>query len=383
MKKSIGVIGCSNRIKIVLSSLLNIDNKVEVKAFCDPDMERVKQFKNEFAPNAKVYDSVTQLVSDPKIEWVAIGTWNSLHAQQAIAAVEAEKHVYCEKPLATNFEDCLAIKKAFKKNKKKLMIGFTLRYSPHYRKIRSLIESGAIGKIVSFEFNENLGFNHGGHIMCGWRRKREFTGCHILEKCCHDVDLANWMVGSRVAKVASFGGLDFFRPENEHYMNDLSPDEEGHKAYCSWPTAWGKNPFTSDKDIIDNQVCILQYANGTRATFHTNLNAGIPERRMYILGTRGAIRADAITGKLELQKIGFTEKLQYLATDSRDSHAGGDDILVEYWSKMIHEDVPSLTDIKTGIESAIVCFAADEAMLKGRIVELSEYWAALDKLDNP
>jgi predicted dehydrogenase len=381
MKTGLGIIGCSKRIEGILTELLRRDKNIEITALCDPDPKRIEDFKKHLAPDARVYDSVKQLVSDPEIEWVAVGTWNSLHAQQAIAAVEAGKHVYCEKPLATNFDDCVAIKSAFTKNKKKLMIGFTLRYSPHYRKIRSLIESGAIGKIVSFEFNESLNFNHGGHIMSCWRRKREFTGCHILEKCCHDIDLANWMVGSRVLKVASFGGLDFFKPENEHYMNDLAPDEEGHRAYCSWPTAWGKNPFTSDKDIIDNQVCILQYANGVRGTFHTNINAGIPERRMYILGTQGAIRAEAFTGKLELQKIGFTEKLQDLATDSRDSHAGGDDILVDYWSKMIHEDVPSLTDIKTGIESAVVCFAADEAMLKGQIVDLSRYWMQLDKLD--
>jgi predicted dehydrogenase len=259
------------------------------------------------------------------------------------------------------------------------MIGFSLRYTWQYRKIKELIENGAIGKIVSFEFNETLNFNHGGHIMCCWRRKREFTGCHILEKCCHDMDLANWMVGSRVKKVASFGGLDFFKPENQSKLDELSPDENGHKAYCSWPTAHGKNPFTSDKDIIDNQICIIEYENGTRATFHTNLNAGIPERRMYILGTKGAIRADMALGKIELRKIGFDEESQIFEGEHKGGHGGGDSILVDYWSKMMHENAPSLTDIETGIESAVACFAMDEAMLKNRIINLSEYWAELDK----
>jgi len=161
-------------------------------------------------------------------------------------------------------------------------------------------------------------------------------------------------------------------------MTDIEKDADGHRAYCVWPTTFGKNPFTSDKDIIDNQVCVMEYANGVRATFHTNLNAGIPERRMYILGTEGAIRADAITGKIEFQRIGFNARLHEINMNSNDGHAGGDAVLVDYWRSMLHSDAPSLTSIETGMESAIVCFAADDAMRENRIVDLSSYWKKLD-----
>lgn len=374
----IGVIGCSRRVEELLFELHRIDENVRISGLCDPLQERVSKFHKLFSPKARVYGGYEDLVKSRDIEWIVVGSWNSLHARQVIAALDAGKNVFCEKPLATNFNDCLAVKNALLRSGKKLMIGFTLRYSPHYRKIRELINTGLIGKIVSLEFNETLNFNHGGHIMCCWRRRREFTGCHILEKCCHDIDVANWMVNSRVSDVASFGGLDFFKPENEHYMYDLAPNTDGHRAYCSWPTAHGANPFTSDKDIIDNQVCILQYENGVRATFHTNINSGIPERRIYILGTEGAIRADTMTGKLEYRKIGFETKLHEVETGAVDGHAGGDAALVDYWRRMLHEDLPSLTDAKTGIESAVTCFAADEAMLKRQVINLKEYWKQLD-----
>jgi predicted dehydrogenase len=293
-------------------------------------------------------------------------------------AFEQGKNVFCEKPLATNFEDCLKILEACKKSGKKLITGFTLRYSWQYRKIKEIIDSGLIGKIISFEFNETLNFNHGGHIMSCWRRNREFTGCHILEKCCHDIDLANWIVGSRVKKTASFGGLDIFKPENQNLKDNLSEDENGFKPYCSWPKARGKNPFTTDKDIIDNQVCIMEYENGARATFHTNLTAGIPERRMYILGTKGALRADLAEGKIEIRKIGFGEKSIFYEGEHKGGHGGADDVLVNHWSRMIHEEIPSLTGIETGIESAVACFAMDRAMRENKIVELDEYWEKLD-----
>ena len=66
--------------------------------------------------------------------------------------------------------------------------GLVLHYAPHYRKNHELIASGRIGKIVSFEFNETLHFNHGGYIAGNWRPNREWPGTHLPEKCCHDFD---------------------------------------------------------------------------------------------------------------------------------------------------------------------------------------------------
>lgn len=374
--QGIGVIGCGARTQGLSSRAKRIG--LEIKAFCDIEKEKAVKFKKQHAPEAKIYDDYKELVKDPEIDWVLIGSCNSMHAEQTIAAFEAGKNVFCEKPLAISMKQCAAVKKAHEKSGKKLMIGFTLRYSSMYRKIKELLDGGTIGRILSFEFNETLNFNHGGHIMCCWRRKRETTGCHILEKCCHDIDIANWLTDSRAKRVASFGGLNFFTPENAHHREKLSKSKEGHPAYCTWPSAHGKNPFTTDKDIIDNQVAIIEYENGVRATFHTNLNAGIPERRLYILGTEGAIRFDLCKGEIEIRKIGFEAESEFITNKGVDGHGGGDDILIGYWKKMIEEGAPSLTDLKTGLEAAVTCFAIDDAMLKNKIVCLDPYWEKLE-----
>ena len=94
-------------------------------------------------------------------------------------------------------------------------MGFNLRRSPHYRKLKALLNDGVIGDVVSMDFNETLDFNLGGYIFGDWRRLRENSGPFLLEKCCHDIDLANWMLDSQATRVASFGGLNFFVPENE------------------------------------------------------------------------------------------------------------------------------------------------------------------------
>jgi predicted dehydrogenase len=303
-----------------------------------------------------------------------IASWNCFHREHTVAAFKAGKHVFCQKPLATNLADAMAMHRAWKKSGKMFNIGFTLRYSPHYRKIRQLIEEGAIGDLISMEFNETLDFNHGGYIMGDWRRLRKNAGTHLLEKCCHDIDLVNWMVGSLACRVASFGGLNFFTPANEKHMTRLGSDSRGRKAYCTWPGLICENPFTSDKDIVDNQVAIIEFVNGVRASFHANCNSGIPERRMVLCGTEGAIRADVLTGSIELRRIGFDTKIEQVPAGVSGGHGGGDDVLAgELAESMLHGKPPSV-GLDAGLKSAITCFGIDKAMDTGRVVDMMPIW---------
>ncbi|RLD10212.1 MAG: gfo/Idh/MocA family oxidoreductase, partial [Chlamydiae bacterium] len=323
-------------------------------------------------------DSYQKLVADPEIDWVMIASWNCYHKEQTVAAFEAGKNVFCQKPLATNIDDCKAMYDAWKKSGKMFNIGFTLRYSPHYRKIKELLNEGVVGKIISMEFNETLDFNHGGYIHGDWRRLRKYAGTHLLEKCCHDIDLVNWMVKSRAKRVASFGGTDFFIPENEKHVERIGQNKNGVKAYITWGGLVAKNPFTSDKDIVDNQVAIIEYKNNIRATFHTNCNAGIPERRMYILGTEGAIRADVLTGKIETKKIGFDTQIEDVSSGSSGGHGGGDKILVaELAESMLTGKIPAVS-LKEGLEASITSFAIDYALDTGKVVDVEPYWKRVE-----
>jgi predicted dehydrogenase len=291
-----------------------------------------------------------------------------------IAAFEAGKHVFCQKPLATNLKDCFHMSCAWQTSGKMFTIGFTLRYSPHYRKIKQLLEAETIGKIISLEFNETLDFNHGGYIMGDWRRLTQYAGSHLLEKCCHDIDLINWLVASKAKRVASFGGLNFFKPENEFHIQRIGKNKDGKAAYMTWNSLVGLNPFTSEKDIVDNQVVIIEFENGVRATFHTNCNAGIPERRMYILGTEGALRADVLTGKIEVRRIGFETKLEDHSTNAKGGHGDGDAYLVKELAASMIDGAPPSVGMDDALLSSITCFAIDDAMASGEVVDLASYW---------
>ncbi|MBN1515719.1 GNAT family N-acetyltransferase [Candidatus Sumerlaeota bacterium] len=376
----IGVIGCGKMGINIVQRLLAHDDRLQVVAIFDPDPRSLEAAVELLGSTVRICADYREVVSIPEIQWIMIASWNCDHCAQTVAAFEAGKHVFCQKPLALSVEECRLMRDAWQRSGRMFNIGFTLRYSPHYRKIKQLISEGRIGQIISMEFNETLEFNHGGYIMGDWRRLRKNAGTHLLEKCCHDIDLVNWMVGARAERVASFGGLDFFVPRNAHRVDEIPAQADGKKAYTTWGGLVALDPFLSDKDIVDNQVAIIEYENGVRATFHTNCNAAIPERRMYILGTEGAIRADVLTGTIHLKRIGFDTQLEDLSTEAKGGHGSGDGVLVIELAESMLRRTPPSVGLVEGLESAVTCFAIDEAMDLGAVVDVRQYWDRIDKM---
>ena len=377
MRKNIGIIGCGGRIRGLLGRLPGLGQDIAVAAVCDVDERSIGETLATVAPGAKVYADYRQLAADPSLDWVFVGSWNCFHREHAVAALESGKHVFCEKPLATTLEDCLAIRDAWRASGRMFCLGFVLRYSPHYQKIRELVRGGELGRIVSLEFNETLGFEHGGYIHSDWRRHTRSAGPHILEKCCHDLDLVIWILGSLPLRAASFGGLNVFRPENAHYVQKLGPHPNGAPAFSG--PGFGKhvpevNPFLAEKDIVDNQVAIMEFANAARASFHTNACTNLMERRMYICGTEGTLRADVLTGVVEWGRIGHREEVRRVETGSKGGHGGADGILRKSLSDSILTGAAPLADPEDGLRSAIAALGIDRAMESGAVIDLAPMW---------
>ncbi len=376
---NVALIGYGTRLPEIVRHLRNVTGAIRYTGVFDPDPERARLALSDAAPDGRIYESIEEVASDPDVDWVFIASPNYLHAPQAIAALGAGKHVFCEKPIATTFDDLKALETAWRKSRRHLVVGLTLRHSEHYRTIRSWISNDRIGKLVSMEFNETLDFNHGGHIHSHpWRRRAELGGSHLLEKCCHDLDLAIWMADSLPQFVASFGGTNVFVPENSDMMTSLGPDHDGRLPWVCWPTVGERvNPFTGDGNIVDNQVGIIEFANGVRATFHTNCVAGFPERRMLLLGTEGAIRADVITGLIEYRPIGFDAATERIQLDAAGSHGGGDPILARDLARTMLEGAEPAASFQEGMASAVTAFAMNEAMATRAVKDCALFWEAL------
>jgi predicted dehydrogenase len=375
---NITAIGTGARLRDVIRRVLKAGNgRIKVAAVHDPDPLSIAAFTAEFGADVKVCASEEEAAAFPGAQWAFIGSWNCHHARQILLALVSGKHVFCEKPLATTLDDCLAVRDALARSGLTLAFGLVLRYSSHYRKMRSLIDEGAIGDLVSFEFNETLALDHGAYIFGNWRREREHAGTHILEKCCHDLDLANWLAGSLPVRVASFGGKDLFRPERSALQDEAQASLGDRSPYGKWRDARSIDPFSAGATILDNQVVIMEYAAGSRATFHTNAHSARPERRFYLNGTKGTIRADLFNGQVELTQVDGDSKATIFKTlPSGDLHGGGDEIMAEHLAACLLEGRKPLASVGEGLRSAITAFGIDLAADSGSVVDLGPMWNA-------
>lgn len=364
----IGGVGCGGRLRGVMSRLIKNHPEVSLAGFYDPDEQTVTEMLERF-PEAKATATYEELLKDDSIEWICVGSWNCYHREQAIAALEAGKHVFCEKPMALTVEDCEAIEAAWKASGKHFFLGLVLRYSPHYQTIKKIIDSGELGKLISMEFNETLGWNHGAYIHADWRRLTRWAGTHLLEKCCHDIDLVHWLVGETPSRVASFGGCNFFTPENAGEMDRVGKNKDGKQGYKTWHLRAGdQNPFTAEKDVVDNQVAILEFPSGLRSTFHTNCNTNLPERRMYFCGTHGTLRADVLTGTIEVARIGFDEEREQRDSGASGGHGGADGIMNDGLFETMVNNAEPLAGVREGLDATRTANAIDKAMETGTVV---------------
>ncbi len=150
MKKivKIGIIGCGGIANGKHMPSLSQIEGVEMVAFCDLIPERAETAKAQYGTSdAKVYTDYKELLADPEIEVVHVLTPNRSHAELSIAAMQAGKHVMCEKPMAKSAEDAKRMLDTARETGKKLTIGYQHRQKPSARYAKEYIDSGATGEI--------------------------------------------------------------------------------------------------------------------------------------------------------------------------------------------------------------------------------------------
>jgi len=141
-------------------------------------------------PEAQIHRDWRALIADPAIDVVDIVAPNALHAEMALTALEAGKHVMLEKPMATKIADCDRIVEAARQSNRQLSVGFELRLSVQWGRIKRLIDEGAVGRprylnIALFRHPYRRGAD-------GWRLDANRVGSWILEEPVHFYDFAMW-----------------------------------------------------------------------------------------------------------------------------------------------------------------------------------------------
>ena len=278
-----GIIGPGRISDTAMAPGINASEDSYLQVVVSRDQGRAEAFAAKHHA-ARALTSYEEMLADPKVDVVFIGTPNAQHAEQAIAALRAGKHLLCDKPLAVTVADAERVLQVARETGRKLGLGFMTRHFPASQEARRIIASGAIGDVVLIQC-EMVGT---ANPPIGWRLDPRLAQAGVLNNIgVHGNDLVRFLVGSEVAEVQA--------------MSDSGPDQ--------WI------------DLM--MLTLLRLENGTMAYLNFNHKVTDNQQDIHIYGTKGRILGRSTSrpfmdGELRV-KIGDQETVTPVS--SRDAYA--------------------------------------------------------------
>ena len=304
---------------------------------CDTDAQQAEEVKARWGAEVAVA-AYRELLGRDDIGLVSVATPDSFHAEQCVAALEAGKHVLCEKPLALNLDDCRAIVEAADRTGRQCMVGQVGRYTPGFILARQLVQQGHIGQLFFVESEYAHNYTHARGVE-DWRvdaRRHPFIG-----GACHAVDLVRWVAGD-VAEVFAYAN---------------------HVAMPEWP-------------VDDCTIACLQFRSGVVGKVFCSIGCRRPyTMRSVFYGTEGTIICDNTGPQIQLfstthpEAQEAAERMEFLALPvDLASHNVAHEV-VELVAA-IEAERPVATDAREGARTVATCVAAIESAATGQPVSV-------------
>lgn len=418
------VVGAGQRGGIGYATLMKKTDTFDVVAVAEPIESRrnyVRDMHN--IPEERCFSDWPGIFALGKIADVAvIATMDKYHLEPALLAIEAGYDILLEKPICENPEDTARIYLAAKKKGVRVVLCTVLRYIPLIMKLKDIVDSGRIGDIMSITHEECVGNIHQSHsfVRGNWGNSKR-SSCMLLQKCCHDMDFLQWLIGKKCKKVQSFGHLTYFteayapegaterctdgcphvdtcpysairlyynRKDNAWFRDNAAgmkdpTDEQVMESLKNGPC--GKCVYKTDNDVVDHQVVNMEFEGNVLVNFSMNaFNAG--GRFTHIMGTKGEIKValDGEDAPIQIYDIfhevddkAEVEVVDVAAAENtiQSGHGGGDIGIIKAFHAYINGeyDGKSIPTIAESYYNHMLTFAADEARITGEIVDVDEY----------
>lgn len=421
------VVGVGNRGNVYAQYSLEEPKELEIVGLVDTNDFKIEQgIKNYKVKRENCFKTVDDFIaSGLKCDFVINATMDELHYETTMKLLNAKYNLLLEKPIVPNEKQLLNILKASRKNNCKIFVCHVLRYTPFYKGVKDIIDSGTIGTINSMQFNEHVWNVHfvNSFVRGKWRNKKQCGSPLLLAKSCHDMDLICWLNNStRPTKVVSIGSRKMYTPENAPEGATQYCHECPHRGKCYYDAAFmeakidwfplytwknidkpfkeitmeekleylkhdimGQCVYKTDMDIVDRQTVSIEFENGSICSFNLIGGTAKINRNLHIVGTLGEIVGELSTQKIYLRTIDTktTQPIEkeidfkVVHSDGRegvDSHGGGDYGIMHNVCAYFRGDkvTSAMTKIEDSINSHLVCYAAEVSRTKNKFVKIKE-----------
>ena len=396
------VLGAGNRGNVYGNYALKYPDQLDIVGVAEPIEIRNDRFASQHdISDSQRFVTWEHVFEQPKFaDAVIITTPDDLHHGPAMAALAMGYDLLLEKPIAQTWQECKEIFDLAEKEGRIVAVCHVLRYSPYYKKVKAVIESGVLGEMVSMQHFEPIQHVHMSHsfVRGNWRREAD-TNPILLAKSCHDMDIMRWWIDRPAEYVSSFGSLKWFRKENApqgsaarctdgcaveaecpysakriYFENrtwlhhfDL-PENEPERGQAIWKNIeqgpYGRCVYRCDNDVPDHQVLSLQFADDITATFNMEAFTHYHGRRTRIMGSMGDVVGDEKDLLVTNFRTGEQEHWNVHENTALDSgHGGGDWGLVRDWLQAVDQQDGNLltSTLAASMESHLMAFMAEKS----------------------
>ena len=407
-KFTVAIIGVGGRGGYAYGTLIaQLPKQFEIVALCDINEQKLSYFSEKIkVAKENLFLDETVFFQKKRADVLIIATQDKDHVRHATAAFTLGYDILLEKPITDNrqeMEDLLALQK---KTGCKALVCHVLRYAPAFMKAAELLDGGVIGRLVSVNALEQVGYFHQAQAYVrGYWRKAENSTPMILAKCSHDLDLLQFYANSPCESLSSVGDLTYFNAQNapedsaercldcprqntcpysaktqylDNWLNvkqDVYPfnvachapitEEKMRKALENGPH--GKCVYRCDNDVVDHQLTQMTFANGVKATLTMTAFTRHCGRRMEFFGTKGQITLDEVRDFIRVGVFGEPEyelKISDLLPPAT-LHGGGDYGIVHTLYDMLTGNASEKTALCHSAESHLMGIAAEESRKAG------------------
>lgn len=281
----IGVIGSGGR-GAVAGYAHHPDRGSRVVACCDINPVTLAKNRDRYGPDLFTTGNYQELL-DLDLDAVFVTTPDFLHEEVAVAALSAGKAVYLEKPMAITTEGCDRILQVAVRTEGRVFVGHNMRHMPFVRKMKQLLDAGAIGEVKTAWCRHFVG-NGGDYYFKDWHAERRYSNGLLLQKGAHDIDILHWLCGGYAKRVNALGALMVYGDapgRGEPLPGPVRPDFDLHEGF-HWPPAT-QTRLNAHIDVEDVSLMQMELDNGVLASYQQCHFTPDYWRSYCIIGTEG------------------------------------------------------------------------------------------------
>ncbi len=397
----VGIVGAGARGIGCFGKLLDGTAGVEITCLCDNNPVRMEHGRKRLKGEQRLYAKPEEMFEKEELDAAVITSPDFLHEEHAITALKSGVNVLIDKPLATTVKGCKNIIRTAEKAKKAAMIGFNLRHDPTLKRLKKIIDDGTLGKVFLIENRE---FYDGGKTyMSRWNRKREWSGGLWIHKGSHDFDVFQWLLGfPKPVKVSAVAGLNVLNPQHipfevkkgkpvgptchECSYQKSCPDVAIYDAekFPEWNDEARKCDdysrdlcmYTSDKDVHDNGITIVDYDSGARASHLECFVTSLTDRLYTVVGDKGQAEVSLHDRTITVRPRWSGDVVTYKIAEVKGGHGGADTGLVYSFLEFIRGNGTTSSTAEHGMWATAVGEAAEIACREGKTVFVNELMKA-------